>query len=445
MASETPLHEQQPFRFQRLHTAFSRHGSALLISGSSQAISSLTSFAVVLFLVRTLDKNAFALYSIGFAASLILSAIFIAFFSTQYLVNRPGHAPGQQTRYAAQYVLATAVSCLGILILSFFLASVPANAILTADFLGLAPASALLMAGFAIKDMATRIAFTEHREWLALISALTAALSALAGFVVTTRLLPGLQAQPALYVIAFSQLCAAALLLLLLRLPWRKLSLDRVRLAYVDAWQGGRWHALSSIVYSLRTQAHNLLVVPILGFSALADINAARILLTPAIFLIAPIYQVAMPRLAGIAKDSPSRVPRYVHLLSAGLLGIALLYSLLLLSTMHWLIPLLLGESYVDLDLLVFSWCLFTLFVATRNGLAMGLEVLKDFKAILKANSIAAIVSIGLVGAMSVFWEGPGAIIALAVAEFSLCVLLYRAFRRCLHSRQPNHPRDAEL
>ncbi|SFD91488.1 lipopolysaccharide biosynthesis protein [Nitrosomonas sp. Nm166] len=410
-----------------------RNGGAFALSGSSQIISSLTNFGIVLYLVRILEKDDFGLYSLGFASYLIISALLAAIFAVQYVVNNPDRAEHERRSYAMHHVVAMIIISILIVLLAAMLKvalSIDSELIYIVQDLALPVAMATL--GFATRDMVVRIAFVERREWLVLGSAMSVATSTAIAFFIIHILSINQSASMGLGIVAFSQLIGAVFTLYMLRLPWCQLSFGELRKAFVESWQGGRWYAMTSIVYSVRTQAHNFVILPILGLAALAEVNATRILLTPAVMAIPPLYQVVMPRLAEMRGRNPVVVQRHIWITVAGLVGFALIYSAALLSVLDIALPLALGPSYAALEPVVLAWCAVTVFMAARNGLTMGLEIRKEFKDMLIVNSSAALVAIILAAGFSFFWGGMGAVWAFAMAELILCLLLYRVLMRAL-------------
>lgn len=406
--------------------ALRRHSGALALSGASQVVSSLTNFAIVMYLVRVLERAEFGLYSLGFAAYLVIFALIAFVVAVQYVVNNPDRAEHEQRSYAMHHVAAVVViGAVIVMFASMLKATLTVDTGLIHRVMGLAFPVALAAAGFAIRDMAVRVAYVERREWLVLGSAMSVAVISAIAFLTASAMSIDPSAPMALGIVALTQLVGAAFTLLMLRLPWRQLTMTGLRQAFVDSWRGGRWHAITSIVYSVRANAHNFIILPILGLGALAEVNAARILVMPAVMAIPPLYQVVMPRLAEKRIRDFGRIQRNIWIAVGGLAGFALTYSLALLLALNLVLPMALGPSYANLEPIVMAWCAFTVALAARNGLAMGLELRKGFGALLAVNTIAAVVAVILAAVLSMLWGSLGAVWAMALAELVLCLLLY--------------------
>jgi len=415
------------FDWEYIKTKLRQNGGALAFSGASQVISSLTNFGVVLYLVRVLQKEEFGMYSLGFSVYLILAAILAALFAVQYVVNNPDQPQYEQRIYALHHVAAMTLSCTGIVLLALFLKAVLDNVSFRFQMVNeLIVPVALCTFSFAIRDMATRIAFVERKENIVMGSIITIAVITASMFFMTHSLTVPSSAMMGLVIIAMSQFAGAVYIMTRLRLPWSSMNVKDLRRAFIQSWQGGRWHALTSVVYSIRNQAHNFIVLPILGLAALAEINAARVLVTPALMVIPPLYQVAMPRLADIRKFKPNSFHHYILITTFSLIFFALVYSLILLLMVDTLLPLVLSSDYAGLGYLVIAWSAATIFMAARNGLSMGLEISRVFKNLLAVNVIAAFIVVFVTALLAKLWGNVGAIWGIALVEFMLCLMLFK-------------------
>lgn len=402
-----------------------RHGSALMMSGASQAVSSLTNFGITLYLLRVMDKEHFGLYGVGFSAVLLLAGMLTESIAVQYVVNQPDQLQERRGAYAMHHAAAVGVigAMMALLAVAFTLAVRPASEM---AFFAVALAVPVVVGATAngLRDLLMRAAFCARREALAAGSSVTAAFGVVAYLagcaVLGVRMTPA----AALGAYAFGQLLGSAHAMVGLALPWRHLRISELKLVFVDAWRGGRWSLLTSVVYSMRAHAHSFIVGPILGMAVLAEVNAARVLVTPAVLAIPPFTQVLMPRLAEQRKRGLRALSRTAMLSTAGLGAIAMLYCTALLVALPWLLPWALGPKYLHVTPLVVAWCVLTLFLALRNGLTVALQAIRSFRGLMLANTAAAIVALTLAATLSQVLGGIAAVYALGSAEVLLCGLL---------------------
>jgi len=413
--------------FRSLLNSFKQNWRALALSGANQMIGSLTNFVVVLYLVRVMEKSEFGFYSLGFALMLMIAGLISSLIIVQFVVNLPDLPKIERVNYAmhhsiAVFLLGMIPVILGVLIDSIQMAFIIGEANVQQIILPCAAATFF----YSQRDFLVRVAYSERRESIVLISALAVSAGMAAFFIVEWYLKQSLSASRALYGIATGQMTGCVIGLFFLKFPYSKFNFTSVLQVFKDSWQGGRWNILTNVLYNLRTQAHNFVVPPLLGMVALAEMNAARVLVTPAVMAIPPLMQILMPRLGEKRKEGITAIKHYA-LLSIGVLAaFSLLYTLLLIVLLPWALPLALGEAYQHVGYLVMAWCLVSVFLALRNGLTMVLQVIRAFRDLFFVNVIAAAVAILLVIALCTTFDSLGAIIALAIAEIVLCFSLVK-------------------
>ncbi len=402
-------------------------GKALSTSLVNQAVTSGTNFAIAVFLVRVMDKAEFGIYSLGYALLLILSGLIAASISVQYVVNLPEQVESERAVYAVNH--ASLVALVGFLSLVFTVVLIAVSGGVSGQVTELQAVSMAVVFTFtqySFREFLVRVAYSARRESLVLLSSIIIAIVIVAGFALTGLLLgKDTTAAVALTVLGVSYSASAIGLVLLLQLPLCESSWQGLKAALADCWVGGRWNGMTSLVYSLRTQVHNLVVAPVLGFAALAEVNAARILVTPALMAIPPLSQVMMPRLADkLRRTDESEGIRQATHATLLLVSVASFYTLVLLVALPWLLPHVLGDVYGHTRVLVAAWCFVAIIMAARNGLTMIFQVVKRFRGLMLVNTLAAVVGLSLSIILAWSIGSVGAILALLAAELFLCTLL---------------------
>lgn len=397
-------------------------GRAFVVSGASQAVSSLTNFGIVLFLVRAMDKPEFGLYSLGFALVLMAAGLVTDSIAVQFVVNLPDQAERRRALYAANHMAAVAVVGVVAVIVAVVMATGLEELAPDAGRMAHLPVPVVTAAAaYTVRDLLMRVAFSERREHLVLGGNVAVAIAVAAAFILTVLYERELSAASALYVYAAGQSAGALCALLLLRLPIRDIRSDGVCQAFRDSWAGGKWSVLTSLTYTMRTQAHNFVIAPLLGIAALAEVNAARVLLTPAVMAIPPFTQVILPRLAERRRQGGAELlgaaTRWVGLLTLA----AMSYCFALMFLLPWILVLTLGNEYAHIGPLVGAWCVVTVALALRNGLTIALQSVRAFRELMILNFLAAAVALGLGFELARLLGGAGAIGALAVSELVLC------------------------
>jgi len=400
---------------------------AATVSLANQVVSSGTNFAIVLYLVRVMDKADFGVYSLGFAMMLLLAGLVSSSISVQYVVNLPDQHQGERACYAVHH--ANAVSLLGaaLVAIAALLMALPDS--IAPGFSAVKPVAmtlAIASALYSLRDFLVRVAYSAKREDHVLFSSITIAVAVVGGYAVLYQLSnQDVSAVQALGVLAIAYAAGSAILVLLLKLPLAYSSIQGVKMAFSHSWHGGKWSIITNVVYNIRSQAHNFIVAPLLGMAALADVNAARVLVTPAVMAIPPLSQIVMPRLAEKRARGGAITGKQTGFAILLLAGFATLYMLALLPAMPWVLPIALGEAYQHTGTLVVLWCLVAVIMAARNGLTIILQVEKLFRGLMLVNAIIALVAVALAAFLSWLLGAAGAIMALGLSEFILSFLLF--------------------
>lgn len=406
---------------------------ALSVSVLNQVVSSGTNFAIVIYLVRIMDKSDFGLYSLGFALMLLLSGFITSSIADQFVVNLPDQSKEKRAAYALHHSFA--VFFLGLLLILFGAVAGSTPWILSIEDVNMREIffPAVVAAGlYAQRDLLMRVAYAERRESVVLLSTLAVTAGIATTFMFYWLTNQQIIASDALIALSIGQGAGWLSGMLQLQLPFRELNLKNIYHAFRDSWVGGRWSVLTNVVYNIRSQAHNFVIGPILGLPALAEVNAARILVTPAIMAIPPLTQVLISRLAD-KRAQGMVVLLHFALLAIGALAIsALVYAAFLMVLMPWILPLVLGESYQHVGSQVLAWCVVAIILAARNGQTMVLQVIRAFRQLLFANLISAVIAVILSIVFANLLGGLGVVIAIAISEFLLCTILLKLLLRRL-------------
>lgn len=397
---------------------------AISISVLNQAVSSGTNFILGIYLVRVLTPEQFGLYGIGFAISLFYAGIGSSLFLTQMVVNAPDKPLDERLTYAASMGKAVAVFCaLTVLISLLVLPGLGAIWPWFGNYTKYGFAVTAASVGYLLKDFFVRHAYTTRKEIWALEINVAVAASLAVLLMLQYQQSIEIMATGALCIYALCHLAAAATGQILSQLPLLAVQGNKVLRDTQEAWVQGRWALMTTMMYSLRTQAYIFVTAWGVGPSGVAYLNAARLLVTPASMLTPAISQVFMPRLAELRKYGRGRVVKVGTLFTVLLLGVALIYSGTLLVLLNHVVPLVLGTKYDSVFGIVFGWSVVMCFLAVRNGGELILQALKSFRSLMIVNAVSALIAIiavvGLLGFVGLY----GPVYGLALAELFLAVV----------------------
>ncbi len=400
-------------------------GRTLSVSVLNQMVSSGTNFVLGVYLVRMLSPADFGLYGIGFAISLFYGGVGNALFLIQMVVHAPSKASGDRAAYAGRILVLVLCFCgITVLVCGLVLAL---SVIVLGSSAGLALLGGAVLAAsiaYLLKDFFVRHSYNVGRERWALAIHSVIAL-AVAGLLLTQhRSMNQFNAAIALWIYAGAQACGALLGYVISGLSVRhRLAdlCDDLREAFV----GGKWASITNIVYFMRTQAHTIVVASLLGTVGVAKLNAARLLVAPAVMITPALSQVAMPRLAAVRERNDLQLIRSGRVFTFVLLSLAMLYCGLLLTGYGLVVDTIWGDKYQQLFSITVLWCLYTCLLAFRNGLEMVGQVLKEFKRLSQANTWSAIASVVMTYWLTVSYGLPGALAGLAIGEMVLIAMLH--------------------
>jgi len=407
-------------------------GKALTASVLNQVVSSGTSFVYGLYLVRVLTQVEFGLYGIGLAACLLFAGFGNALFLTQMVVHIPEKQVDDRSFYAAHILVLVGLFCLVTLIIIVAISevgiffgwiSIPMSKLL----FGIAVAAAANL----LKNYFVQLAYSMKNENKAL------AINLVHAFTLITLIL--LQygdysikdAATAFLVIAAANFMASLFGPLILHLPIKRISLTRLKSDLIEVSVGGKWALGGVTVTWLQSQVYIYVTTILIGPIGVAMANAARMLISPFMFLVPAFSQLLLPRLAELRSTNEMRMHRIGQFYTLILLGLGIIYILVLWLGTAYIIPLFLGSKYsVDEILpLVVVWGCVLLFQLARNGASIIMQAMKEFRNLTIVNTVTAIITLAISASLIVPMGVLGAILGVSIGEALLAILLWYQVR----------------
>jgi O-antigen/teichoic acid export membrane protein len=406
-------------------------GKALSLSVLNQVVSSGTNFVLALYLVRVLTTSDFGLYGIGFAITLLYAGVGDALFLTQMVVHVPDKAPQDRLPYAARILVALIMFCaLTAIVAGVIILMGGAWSQLINKHVSLIYSIVIASIAYIIKDFFVRHSYTARKESWALWVNVAVAVTLASLLWIHFQFEIAFDSERALWIYAASNMVGALVGFALVRLPILTVRLREVFHDVREAWVGGRWALGGVAVTWTQTQAYMYISALFLGPAGVAYANAARLFITPAIFLVPAIGQIVAPRLAALRASNPQRMMQIGILFTTGLIAFSMLYSITLLGMIDVIKPILIGAKYADITPLVAAWCLVLVFQFSRSGTGIVLLVMKEFRLITLVNLASLVVAIVAALILMKAIQVQGAILGTALGELMLSVLLYREVMR---------------
>ena len=393
----------------------------MLISLLNQAISSLGNFLFVLYLVRVLEPNDFGLYSIGLAVTLAIGSLVQGFLLIQMVVHFPQRELQDHKTFAVSTLGLVIFSWSGLAIIFGFLSLTVAPAWALQDF---SKALAILTGAYATKEFFVRYAFLrESEKYQVLLIHGSLVLTLLFGALIFKT---DLNAVDATLLYAGSHVTAATVGYILSDLRVGDLRVSAMWDTLRTVAPGGRWAALSSVIYSIRANAHTIIIAASLGTAEVALVNATRTLVTPATLLIPALGNISLPRFSR-QFVAGGKIPlfRYARRTTFSILAVAATYCVLLLLAWPFLASAVLSEKYAGGRGLAALWCVYAMTLALRSGMEWTGQAMKLFKKQAQVYLIGALVTLTLVTILTLQFSVSGAISGAIAGELMVITLLF--------------------
>lgn len=406
------------------------------ISALNQVVCSGTNFIFGIYLVRVLLPEDFGMYGIGFAVCLFYAGIGNALFLTQMVVNAVDKTPEDRLPYAGRMFILLGIFCFCSIVLLAALLLLGINVwTVVASYIGFALAVAVVSIAYLVKEFFVRHAYNIRQETWALFIHVIIAITMVFLLILRDHLNMSINASMALWIYAVANISGAFAGYLLARLPVLGQKRSVIYEDLCEIWEGGKWASISNFLYAARTQAHTIVVTALLGAFSVAQLNASRMLISPATILIPVLSQIATPRLASARKQGESYLFRMGCWITVALLMGAFLYIAVLLSSYSWIKTALLGSKYQDLFLPTIFWCFYVCMLTIRNGAEMVMQVRKEFKKLTAMHACAGMAALLATFMLTVVYGLLGSLIGIIIGELVLFCMLLRSMFKTLPTR----------
>lgn len=398
--------------------------AAVSLSVINQAVSSGTNFLIGVYLARVLSAFEFGVYGLGFSFILLFAGLCSALFVAQMVVKLPAKDPGVRDAYVAGVLM----MLLGFCVLFLGLVCTTGLALSgDSDFAvrsGVVTASALAAVAYVGKDFFVRLAYSKARVGVALAINLAIALVTLGCFATANLLRIELDATSALETYAAAHFVGLVVGACCFTLPFSAIrSLGRQSLA--EIWQDGKWSLGGAIVIWLQTQAYVYVTAATLGPAGVGLANAARLFISPFMFLSPAVSQLMLPRLSARRISGVDGVLKGARMYSVGMLALAGAYLVGMGLCFEPVQIAVLGDGYPGVGMVATAWGAVLAFQVIREGASTALQALMEFRSIFLLNVISALVTCMVAAGLAQHQGATGAVAALACGEIILGALLW--------------------
>jgi O-antigen/teichoic acid export membrane protein len=199
------------------------------------------------------------------------------------------------------------------------------------------------------------------------------------------------------------------------------------------------WSATGAVTYWLLAQSYNYVLATRLDFTAVINVNAARLVMMPVIVFTLGINNLMLPVAANwLAEVGLHRLMRRLALLTVGVLALDACYFAFAWIFRDWLISDLLHKVIGDRDRLLILWACVSVIFLVREVLQAALFALKRMKSMAWMIALSAAVSMATTWFGIAHWGAAAALFGQIAGECvnlaGLGVLLWRQARSQAHS-----------
>jgi O-antigen/teichoic acid export membrane protein len=222
-------------------------------------------------------------------------------------------------------------------------------------------------------------------------------------------------------------------------------------LAIDPGWQEGRavtiwpeirglgfWSTMGSIIWWILGQSYSYLLATRLDLTAVADVNATRLLLMPAIVLAIGVASLLGPTAASwYAQIGIHRLVRRLLLILLVVGAVEVTYFVAVWMGQEWLAVDVLHKHIHDRNQLLILWAGVALVGLCRDVLQCALVALGRLKSLAWQVGVSAAVAVVLMWYGLGWWGPPGALIGMIVGELINLAGIILLLRTCMR-RAPN-------
>jgi O-antigen/teichoic acid export membrane protein len=199
----------------------------------------------------------------------------------------------------------------------------------------------------------------------------------------------------------------------------------------------GIWSALGAVIYWSFGQSYNYMLASRVNLTAVADVNAARLLLMPAFVVALGIKSLLIPSAASwLAESGLARLVKRLAVFAAGIVVLDLMYVACVWLLRDWMTDDLLHKHIGDRDALLLLWASIAIIGLVRDVLQCALIALESFRPMAWLTGLSAVISLSLTWFGLAWWGPRAALIGVISGEcVNLLGVLWLLRRRLAASR----------
>ncbi len=178
------------------------------------------------------------------------------------------------------------------------------------------------------------------------------------------------------------------------------------------------WATIGALTYWIYNQSYNYVLASRIDLKAVADVNAARLLLMPTMVLTIGVKTLLVPTAAAwLAESDVGRLIRRLLLFATGIALIDVVYCAGLWIFRDVVSQDLMHKTIGNRDLLLLLWALLSLIALYRDLLQTGVFALQKFRSLAGVTALSAVVALSIMWFGIPSWGAPAALIGQVAGE----------------------------
>ena len=409
---------------------FSQYQSRLypFLAVADQALQSVINLLTNIFLIRYATKAEYGVYGIGFTSVLLFMGLAHALFSLQMTVIAPDKPEVERHRYFGSMFISMSVVILVFSGLALSIATL-AEGLIPQSYRVLIGVVALSTPGVLIMQFMRQYLYFYNMAFRVLVFDFVFLIL----YIGLLLILFYYQAENLHYWAlllngGIALMIGIVAIYLNLQLKFTE-SLSLAKSSFIEAWHSGSWAILGSLLTVLQTQGYVYLLAIFRGPAAVAEMNAARLFLSPLLVMSSGFSKVMIPKMALLKSAGKMNSAVSLALKVMVMLIVFLCFYLVFIAlSWDWLAEFMSDKGYENLWILVILWGVYFLSNSVVNAPSELLQITRKFRFLTLAGMVtAAIVLAGSIPAI-IYFGAVGAVIMLILGELGLAVILWSRF-----------------
>lgn len=411
-----------------------------------QALLSISNFLIGLIFIRHASKTEYYAYSqlMGYIAlTLAVQAALVNTTALTLLPQKKGQARRDMANayFSLQAVLSTATALLGGAVIWL----VPASVAMDSVSWVLAGAMGCMVVGVWVREFLRNVQFINLRPDLCLWQDVMYAVVLVVGLGALLTF-HGISASSMLYLLALAGLLTALpwLTSAELSLTWRQGTWGGL---FKEIWPFAKWSLPAGLVAWAAGNGYLLIGAQVMGPETTAEVVAAKLFAAPLGMVFVSWANIFRPRVSRSLADSDVQgVHRLTWLSIAGVLGIVLAYTAVLVLAYPHLEEHVLGEKYRGLSTDIAWWGVFFL-ASGLSGVCNGVLLAGGrFRHSFYAAAISCLISLPVMYVLGSLYGKTGLMASMVLGEATYAFVLFLGMRRLLrhvhHQAPETHTPD---